>query len=141
MNRRQERRSDCPIGLSLDVIGDRWSLLLVRTLMFAGERTFTELAEFREKIATNILAERLERLEAAGIVCRRADPADGRKYRYGLTDKGFDLMPVLLDLIAWGMKYNPDANYPTAVVEQVARDHGYTSTGRIASQKIERPLP
>lgn len=114
-----DKRSDCPIGLTLDVVGDRWSLLIIRNMMFGDAHTYKELAAFPEKIATNVLAERLVRLEEAQIIRKVADPTDGRKYRYELTEKGVDLMPIILDMITWGMKYNPEAHYPKAAVDRI----------------------
>jgi DNA-binding HxlR family transcriptional regulator len=117
-----ESRSLCPIGKTLDQIGDRWSLLIVRNLLFVGGQTFTELAGSPEKIATNILADRLVRLEEAGILHKQSDPYDGRRHRYSLTEKGVDLMPILQEMIDWGMKYHPEAWYPEERVHW-AEDH------------------
>ena len=84
------------------MLGDRWSLLIVRDLMVRGYRTFKDFQGSSEKIATNILADRLKKLEAAGIVSAEAEKADGRRVNYRLTEKGIDLAPVLLDLLIWG---------------------------------------
>src|SRR5439155_17252739 len=89
------RRSSCPVSTSLDIFGDRWSLLIVRDLMFSGLRTFKEFASSEEQIATNVLAERLERLECEGIIARETDAADARRVTYSLTRKGLALAPVL----------------------------------------------
>lgn len=118
---REVRRSRCPIAISLDVFGDRWSLLVVRDLLFADRCSFTEFAESGERIATNILADRLARLESAGIVERQPDSADGRKVRYALTDKGFDLAPVLIEMALWAAKHE-DTDAPPATVSQMRRD-------------------
>ena len=98
-------RSGCPVSIALEVFGDRWSLLLVRDMMVRGMRTFKEFAESGEGIATNILADRLERLESAGIVAREPDESDGRKVIYRLTERGIDLAPVMLELLIWGSKH------------------------------------
>lgn len=98
-------RSDCPIGRSLDIIGDRWSLLIIRDLMFAGFSNYREFQASGEGIATNILAARLESLEATGIITSTPDPSDGRKRNYRLTAKGVALAPVLVELSSWGMKF------------------------------------
>jgi DNA-binding HxlR family transcriptional regulator len=118
---REPRRSGCPIAISLDLFGDRWSLLIVRDLLFADRCTFKEFAGADERIATNILADRLGRLEGAGIVERRADPADGRKVVYVLTDKGFDLAPVILEMALWAAKHE-DTDAPPAMVSALRRD-------------------
>ena len=108
-------RSGCPIGIALDLFGDRWSLLVVRDLLFGGPRGFRELAAAPEAIATNILADRLARLERAGIVRRRRDPADRRRVIYALTPKGGDLAPVLLEIVLWSARYEKTEAPPALV--------------------------
>ena len=115
------RRSGCPISISLELFGDRWSLLVVRDLMFKGLRTFKEFAAAGEGIATNVLADRLERLEAAGIIRRDADPSDARRVLYRLSDKGFALAPVLVEMVIWAAKYE-DTDAPPATVRAMRRD-------------------
>lgn len=117
-----EKRSTCPIGLTLDVIGDRWSLLIIRSMLFAKRKTFKEISQIDEKIATNILSDRLLRLERSDIIMKLPDVEDGRRSVYELTQKGIELMPVLLAMIDWGMKYNQDASYPVNLVEVAVRD-------------------
>jgi DNA-binding HxlR family transcriptional regulator len=97
--------STCPINASLVVLGDRWSLLVVRDLMFAGYRTFNQFLHAGEGIATNILTNRIEGLIDAGIITKEPDPDDGRKWLYSLTPKGIELAPVLLELSRFGAKY------------------------------------
>jgi DNA-binding HxlR family transcriptional regulator len=99
------RASTCPINASLEVVGDRWSLLVVRDLMFAGYRTFQEFLNAGEGMATNILTDRLAKLSDAGIITKRPDPEDGRRQLYGLTRKGLELAPVLLELSRWGTRH------------------------------------
>jgi DNA-binding HxlR family transcriptional regulator len=91
--------------MCLEVFGDRWSLLIVRDLMVRGYRTFKEFQESGEGIATNILADRLQKLETAGIVSREPEATDRRKINYRLTEKGIDLAPILLDLLIWGARH------------------------------------
>ena len=98
-------RSGCPVSTSLEVFGDRWSLLIVRDLMVRGYRRFKQFQQAGEGIATNILAERLRRLEAAGIIIAEREANDGREIDYRLTEKGIDLAPVLLELLIWGAKH------------------------------------
>lgn len=117
------RRSDCPISVSLEIFGDRWSLLVVRDLMFSGFRTFGELAAAGEEIATNVLADRLGRLVAAGILERNADPDDGRKSTYRLTSKGMDLAPVLVEIVVWAAAHERTAA-PPALVKQMRNRRG-----------------
>jgi len=99
------RRSTCPISTTLDILGDKWTLLIIRDLMFKGKRTYGEFLQSEEKIATNILADRLLILEKNGIVEKRAFPGNKAKNLYKLTPKGVDLMPILLEIILWGDKY------------------------------------
>lgn len=116
---KSKRRSGCPVSVSLDLLGDRWSLLIVRDMMVRGYRTFKEFQTSGEGIATNILADRLRRLRTAGIVVEQADPADGRKVNYRLTEKGIDLAPVLLELLIWGAKHEP-TGAPCDVIAKMA---------------------
>ena len=101
----QNHRSGCPVSVSLEVFGDKWSLLIVRDLMVRGLRTFREFERSGEGIATNILADRLRKLEAAGIITAEAEETDGRRCNYRLTQKGIDLAPVLLELLIWGARH------------------------------------
>jgi DNA-binding HxlR family transcriptional regulator len=108
-------RSGCPIGIALDLFGDRWSLLIVRDLLFGGPRSYTQLAEGGEGIASNILSERLARLEAGGIIERRQDENDRRRVNYRLTAKGIDLAPVLVDMVVWAARHEETAAPPKTV--------------------------
>ena len=101
----KKRRSGCPVSISLEMFGDRWSLLIIRDLMVRGYRTFKEFQRSGEGIATNILADRLHKLETAGIIAAEVEEADGRKLNYRLTQKGIDLAPVLLELLIWGARH------------------------------------
>jgi DNA-binding HxlR family transcriptional regulator len=107
VTRKQRRRSGCPIAFSLDLFGDRWSLLVVRDLVFKGRKSFGEFLAAGEGIATNVLAERLERLESAGVITRRRDPDKGTRFVYGLTERGIGLVPLLLEMIAWSGRHDP----------------------------------
>lgn len=120
MSRRsaRSRRSDCPISVTLELLGDEWSLLIVRDLMFKGLRTFQEFANAGEQIASNVLADRLARLEAGGIVTRRRDPEDGRRQLYRLTEKGIDLAPVLVEMVLWAAR-NETTAAPAATVREM----------------------
>jgi DNA-binding HxlR family transcriptional regulator len=119
--RKAEQRSGCPVSLSLERFGDRWSLLVVRDLMVRGYRTFKDFQNSGEGIATNILTDRLRRLESAGIIMTGVEPADGRRVNYRLTEKGIDLAPVLLELLIWGARHEQTAA-PCAVIERMARN-------------------
>jgi DNA-binding HxlR family transcriptional regulator len=117
------RRSGCPVSVSLEIFGDRWSLLIVRDLMVRGFRTFTELRESGEGIATNVLADRLQRLESAGIIEAEGEETDGRRVNYRLTAKGIDLAPVLLELLVWGARHE-ETGAPCALVLELERRRG-----------------
>ena len=99
------RRSACPISATLEILGDKWTLLIIRDLMFGGKRTYGEFLQSEEKIATNILADRLLILENNGIIEKKAFPGNKAKNLYQLTPKGIDLMPILFEIILWGDKY------------------------------------
>src|SRR5258708_23522984 len=107
-----KRRSDCPLNVSLEVFGDRWTLLIVRDLMLKGRSRFGELLEGGEGIASNILTDRLGRLETHGLAERRRDPADARRWVYRLTERGIDLAPALFDIILWAALHEPTAAPP-----------------------------
>ncbi|MGD0962714.1 MAG: helix-turn-helix domain-containing protein [Candidatus Acidiferrales bacterium] len=114
-----QRRSGCPVSVSLEVLGDRWSLLIVRDLMVRGLRTFKEFEVSGEGIATNILADRLQKLEANDIIKAEADQKDGRRLNYRLTEKGIDLAPVLLELLIWAARHE-QTGAPCALIEGIA---------------------
>jgi len=92
------------------MLGDRWSLLIIRDMMLRGARTYKELLEGYEGIATNILADRLRRLVAHGIISTKPDPSDGRKLIYLLTSKGIDLAPVLTEMVLWAAAHEETGN-------------------------------
>jgi DNA-binding HxlR family transcriptional regulator len=117
------KRSDCPISYSLDIFGDKWSLLVIRDMLFRGKFSFNEFKTSEEKIATNILADRLARLESEQLIFKEASPKNKSKFIYQLTQKGLDLMPVLISIIQWGDKYNPDTTpTPKKIIKAYKRD-------------------
>ena len=105
-----KRRSGCPLNASVEMLGDRWSLLILRDMMLRGFRTYKEFLGSYEGIATNILADRLRRLEEYGIIEARADAGDGRKVIYALTQKGVDLAPVMAEMVLWAAAHEPTGN-------------------------------
>jgi DNA-binding HxlR family transcriptional regulator len=117
----ESRRSGCPVSISLEVFGDRWSLLIVRDLMVRGYRTFKEFAESGEGIATNVLSNRLKQLQGAGIIVASEEPSDLRRVHYELTEKGISLAPVLLELLVWAA-HHEETGAPCAVIEEMARN-------------------
>ena len=103
-----EHRSGCPINLTTEMLGDRWSLVILRDLMFGDWRYFRELLNnSEERIASNILADRLQRLADNGLVSRAPDPAHKQKIRYSLTEPGIQLVPIMAHLGAWGRRHLP----------------------------------
>lgn len=101
-------RSGCPINLTLEAVGDKWSLIVIRDMMFGGRRHFRELlTNSQEGIASNILADRLRSLVAAGIISKADDPSHKQKAIYSLTEQGIQLLPVLAQMGAWGRKFLP----------------------------------
>ena len=118
---RPKRRSGCPVSISLEIFGDRWSLLIIRDLMVRGFRTFRQFESGGEGIASNILADRLQRLEAAGIILQEPEKDDKRRVNYRLTEKGIDLAPVLLELLIWGSRHG-HADAPCEIIEEMAEN-------------------
>ena len=115
-------RSDCPISTALDIIGDKWSLLIIRDMVFKEKSTYGDFLNGGEKIATNILADRLVILESAGIISRRKHPDSKAKVLYKLTDKGIDLVPVLVEIIAWSEKHHKVHPQAVAFAKQIKKD-------------------
>ena len=101
-----EYRSDCPISIALDIFGDKWSLLIIRDMVFKGMNTYGGFLSGGEKIATNILADRLMMLEASDIIAKQKHPESKAKILYTLTPKGISLVPVLVEIIAWSEKHH-----------------------------------
>ena len=134
---RKDLRSTCPISTGLELIGDRWTLLVIRDLMFAGKRHFREFLQSEEAVSSNILADRLNALVENGLVTRQDDPSHAQKAIYSLTERGLDLLPVLIAVSAWTQKYEPKTRRPEAVAlvgsgtkglrqlqTRLRRDHG-----------------
>jgi DNA-binding HxlR family transcriptional regulator len=113
-------RSGCPVSTSLEVVGDRWSLLIVRDMMVRGFTSFKEFQESGEGIATNTLADRLQKLKAAGIIAGETNATDARRVNYRLTRKGIDLAPVVLELLIWGARHE-DTGAPCAMISKLEK--------------------
>lgn len=111
----------CPIRYGLGLIGDKWSLLIVRDLMFKGRHNYGEFLNAGEGISTNILADRLAQFEAKGIISKSPDPSHGKKFHYGLTDKGLDLMPVMFAIMDWSEKYDEQTEVPKEFIKQLRK--------------------
>lgn len=120
--KKSKKRSDCPVSCSLDIWGDRWSLLIVRDLMFAKECTYGDFLKSAEGIATNILASRLETLEENKIIEKLDHPDSKAKVLYRLTRKGIDLLPIMLEINLWAEKYFTIPDDRKAMLKEVKKD-------------------
>lgn len=116
------KRSECPVSCSLDIWGDKWSLLIVRDLMFAKQCTYGDFLKSEEKIATNILASRLLTLEENGIITKSNHPDSKAKVLYQLTQKGIDLLPVMIEINLWAEKYFTLPAERKAMLKEVKKD-------------------
>ena len=130
-----KRRSECPLNASVEMLGDRWSLLIIRDMMLRGFKTYKEFMECYEGIATNILADRLRRLVSYGIIDTKTDPLDGRRVIYRLTPKGIDLAPVLTEMVLWAAAHEDTGNQP--LVRLMQRDKAEFLAG--VRERWEKP--
>lgn len=119
MKNTQHRRSNCPINFALEIFGDTWSLLIIRDMVYFGKKTYGDFLASEEGIATNILASRLAHLEQTGILVKRPCASDRRKEGYFLTEKGLDLIPLLLDMADWSARHDPHTGAPAAWIALV----------------------
>jgi DNA-binding HxlR family transcriptional regulator len=106
--KRADGKSHCPVNFALETVGDPWSMLVVRDIVFYGKHTFGGFMTSEERITTSVLADRLASLVAAQILGKQRSPADRRRVYYSLTDKGLALIPVLVELANWGVSYDPE---------------------------------
>lgn len=137
-SRAGHHRSGCPIGIALDLVGDPWTLLIVRDLMFKGGKTFNDFLGGGEGIATNVLTDRLGRLDANGIVDKERDPRDGRQFIYRLTERGIALAPVLIDLVLWAAAYEK-TDAPPDVLKVMRSDRdGFLKRVRSDWRRVKR---
>ena len=114
--------SGCPIRFSLSIFGDRWSLLIIRDIAFKKRRFYKDFLEAGEGISTNILADRLEKLEESGVIVKQRDPSHGKRFIYSLTEKGLDLIPVLLSMVEWAERYDEQTEVPDDYVQRLRED-------------------
>jgi len=132
---RSKARSGCPVSLSLDIWGDRWSLLIIRDLMFFDKHTYGEFLESPEKIATNILADRLIRLEEAGLIRKDDLPGSKSKYFYRLTDIGIDLLPMMMEAQLWYDRHHEVKDDFRKTIQQAKRNR--TAFLKSMTQKLK----
>ncbi|MCB0414170.1 MAG: helix-turn-helix transcriptional regulator [Bdellovibrionales bacterium] len=127
----KERRSQCPISFTLDLVGDKWSLLILRDLMLFNKKYYGEFLNSRESISTNILADRLQRLENSGLISKQKDEQDKKRLIYRPTEKGLDLLPLILEMVQWGVKYDMQTAAPLSEVKKMKKDReGYVKNIR-----------
>jgi len=117
-----KRRSNCPISVALEIFGDKWTLLVIRDIIFKNKNYYGEFLQSEERIATNILASRLMLLEETSIVTKQVDLNNKTKYVYKLTEKGLDLLPILIDIILWSDTYDPNTSADKEFVQQIKND-------------------
>lgn len=129
---RRRRRSDCPVHFALAAIGDPWTLLIVRDLMFKRRATYTDFLRAEEGIATNILANRLAKLESDGLAVR-----DSESGRYQLTEKGIALMPILLEMMVWSATFDQKTAASPAFIARIRNDR----EGLVAALRESLPPP
>jgi len=113
---RQDARSTCPISTGLEIVGDRWTLLVIRDMMFAGKRHFREFLQSEEGVSSNVLADRLAMLVERGLVTRSDDPSHAQKAIYSLTEQGIALLPVIASLSQWTQIHFPETRRAEARV-------------------------
>ncbi len=131
MTRKKEnRRSDCPLSIGLELFGDKWTLLILRDLMIKGMKTFREFQHTGEGIATNILSDRLQRLVDLEIITCETLKTDGRVLTYRPTQKGLDLLPVLVEIILWTAKYEKTAAPPKLIEKMTCNKDEFVSAIR-----------
>jgi len=111
-------RSNCPINFVLEIFGDKWTLLIVRDLMFKGKSSYTEFLQSDEKVSTNILADRLKKLENNGIVEKAIASENRSKLIYALTERGKELLPIMLEITAWSAKHDSVTNTPASFLSE-----------------------
>ncbi|MCG8038835.1 MAG: helix-turn-helix transcriptional regulator [Candidatus Thiodiazotropha taylori] len=132
------RRSDCPISNALDFVGDKWSLLILRDLIFFNKHSYLEFLNSPEKMATNILSSRLEKLEKDGLIAKHVDPNDRRKKVYELTPSGKDMLPIMLEMIVWSSKYDPNIDTPKKLIKRAKNDRENLITELLARIESEQ---
>ena len=143
--KRRHRKSDCPVHFALEVFGDAWTLLIIRDLMFKGRNSYTDFLRAEEGIATNVLADRLVRLEEDGVLEKEGPPGGAstsslqwpRPRGFRLTPKGIDLLPIMLEIIGWSAKYDPNTAADRGFVRRLRREPTGLAA-EIRSQLVDR---
>jgi DNA-binding HxlR family transcriptional regulator len=131
-------KSHCPINFALEIFGDKWTLLIIRDLLFYGKKYYGDFINSEEGISTSILADRLNLLEREGFVQKQDDEEHGSKYVYQPTQKAIDLMPMLLEMILWSAKYDPDTAAPKEFIARLKRNKTGVINEFLAALKKKR---
>jgi DNA-binding HxlR family transcriptional regulator len=129
------RQSGCPVAFTLDNFGDKWSILVIRDMILNGKKYYSEFLESPERIASNILADRLKRLEEVGVVTKSPNPENQKKYIYELTQKGIDLLPLVLEAIIWGSQYVPENSTPKEFLKRLKQERDVVTQEILESVK------
>lgn len=122
MAKEVRRRSNCPISFALDIFGDKWTLLIIRDMMFSGKQTYSDFLSSDEKISTNILADRLTMLEYNGLIRSETDETKKTRKIYKLTQKSVDLLPILIEIVQWSASYDSKTGAPKEFIERIHND-------------------
>jgi DNA-binding HxlR family transcriptional regulator len=131
-----KQRSTCPVSTSLDVLGDKWTLLILRDIVFAGKSTYGQFLQSEEKMATNILADRLAVLESQGLLTKAVAADKKSKFTYRLTEKGVDTIPIIIELVLWGDKHCPTIVDPSLLEElHTGKDTAVEKYKQLAREK------
>lgn len=131
-----KQRSACPVSTSLDLLGDKWTLLILRDIVFAGKSTYGQFMQSAEKVATNVLADRLAVLEAQGLLTKAVAADKKSKFTYRLTEKGVDTVPIIVELLLWGAKHGPTVVAPGLLGElQAGKDAAVAKYQRLAREQ------
>jgi len=120
MNDGEEK--NCPIFFSLEIFGDKWSLLILRDILQFDKKHYNEFLESDEGISTNILADRLKKLESEGIISKQKDPDNKKQFIYSPTKKCLDLLPIILEITVWGAKYDPETKAPPEEMAKIRKN-------------------
>ena len=134
------RQSGCGVAYGLDVFGDKWTLVVVRDMILLCKRHFNELLASPEKMASNILADRLKRLEEECVVTKTQDPENESKFVYELTPKGKELIPLILEVLLWGSKHAPNPTAPAELVRWVKKDRDGVTKAILECLKKNEPF-
>jgi len=117
-----QNRSHCPIVFALDLIGDKWSLIILRDIILFDKKFYKDFADSQERISTNILADRLAKLEAARIISKKGDTEDKKRFIYRPTEKGLALIPMMLEMVLWSAQYDKKTAASADVLKRIKKD-------------------